>query len=74
MANNKYRGKLVDTFTIDGREIKVYENNDPDLDPDIIGVLLTTGRRTPQNDYEKRLLAEIKQTQKNNIGIEFPFN
>lgn len=42
MANNKHRGKLVSTYTFEGREIKTYENNDSDLDPDVIGVLLST--------------------------------
>lgn len=74
MANNKHRGKLVNTYTFEGREIKTYENNDPDLDPDVIGVLLSTGRRSPQNKYEKRLLAEIKQMQKEGKSTEFPFN
>lgn len=74
MENNKYRGKLVSTYIFEGREIKTYENNDPNLDPDIIGVLLSTGRRAPQNEYEKRLLAEIKQMQKDGKSIEFPFN
>lgn len=60
----------------DGIEYEDYATycNSSDLDPDIVGVMLATGRRTPQNDYEKRLLAEIKQMKKDGVAIEFPFN
>lgn len=60
----------------DGIEYASYEAycNSMDLDPDIVGVMLATGRRTPQNDYEKRLLAEIEQMKREGRGIEFPFN
>ena len=60
----------------DGIEYESYEAycNSMDLDPDIIGVMLATGRRTPQNDYEKRLLATIEKMKKEGKGIEFPFN
>ena len=60
----------------DGIEYESYEAycNSDDLDSDIVGVMLATGRRTPQNNYEKRLLAEIEQMKKEGKGIEFPFN
>jgi|LSQX01.2.fsa_nt_gb hypothetical protein len=65
--------KYIDS---DGYEYESYEAycNSPDLDNDIIGVLLATGRRKPQNDYERRLLAEIKELKKKNIPIGFDFN
>lgn len=60
----------------DGIEYASYEAycNSADLDPDIIGVMLATGRRTPQNEYEKQLLEEIEQMKREGKGIEFPFN
>ena len=60
----------------DGIEYESYDVycNSMDLDPDIVGVMLATGRRTPQNEYERRLLAEIEQMKKEGKGIEFPFN
>lgn len=60
----------------DGIEYESYEAycNSADLDPDIIGVMLATGRRTPQDEYEKKLLEEIEQMKKEGKGIEFPFN
>lgn len=59
----------------DGIKYESYEAycNSMDLDSDIIGVMLTTGRRTPQNDDEKRLLQEIEQMKREGKGIEFPF-
>lgn len=60
----------------DGIEYESYEAycNSMDLDSDIIGVMLATGRRTPQNDYETRLLQEIEQMKREGKGIEFPFD
>jgi len=60
----------------EGKEYGSYEDycNSMDLDPDIIGVMLATNRRTPQNEYEKKLLIEIEEKKKKNIGVEFPFN
>lgn len=59
-----------------GEEYSSYEAycNSHDLDPDIIGVMLATNRRTPQNDYERRLLDEINELKASNIPIEFPLN
>ncbi|WP_133583354.1 hypothetical protein [Sphingobacterium yanglingense] len=70
----KYRGKLVSVSYFRGRKIEVYENNDPNLDPDIIGVLLERGQRTPQNDHERSLLKEINEMKAKGLSIEFPFN
>lgn len=60
----------------DGKRYNSYEDycNSNDLDADIVGVMLTTGRRTPQNEYEKRLLKEIERMKKEGKAIEFPFN
>lgn len=60
----------------DGIEYESYEAycNAPDLDLDIIGIMLTTGRRTPQNEWEESLLKEINQLKADGKGIEFPFN
>lgn len=43
-------------------------------DADLVGVWLWTGERTPQNEYERRLLAEIEQMKKDGVAIEFPFD
>lgn len=60
----------------DGVEYDNYQDycNSNDLDPDIVGVMLSLGRRTPQNEYETRLLAEIQKLQSEGKAIEFPFN
>lgn len=59
-----------------GNEYATYQDycNSPYLDPDIVGVMLATGRRKPQNDYEKELLKEIKQIEERGGAVEFPFN
>ena len=44
------------------------------VDADLVGVWLCTGERTPQDEYEKTLLAEIEQMKKDGKGIEFPFD
>ena len=60
----------------EGKEYDSYQDycNSDNLDPDIIGVMLATGRRVPQNEYEKELLSEIQKMKRDGIGIEFPFN
>ncbi len=60
----------------EGKEYESYSAycNSNDLDPDIVGVMLATGRRTPQNEYEKRLLSEIEHMKKEGKSIEFPFD
>lgn len=63
----------ISNYGIEYESYEAYCNSD-DLDPDIVGVMLATGRRTPQNEYEKELLAEIEQMKKEGKGIEFPFN
>lgn len=44
------------------------------LDSDLVGLWLATGERTPQNDFERELLAEIEQMKRDGKGIEFPFD
>lgn len=44
------------------------------LYPDIVATYLLSGKRTPQNDYEKRLLQEMKDIRKQGYGIEVYFN
>lgn len=60
----------------DGKTYESYDAycNSKDLDPDKVGVYLQLGKRTPQNDYEKRLLAEIRELEKQGKPIEFDFN
>ena len=50
----------------DGFEYDSYEAycNDPDLDLDLVQSKLTTGERAPQNDFERRLLEEIKEAKR----------
>lgn len=46
--------------------------NSPDLDLDIICVMLETGRRTPQNDWERQY---VKNTELyKDIPTELPFD
>jgi hypothetical protein len=48
--------------------------NSPDLDPDQVLCYLGLGSRAPQNDYERRLLAEIKEIEAKGHLVEIPFN
>lgn len=66
-------GKYIDN---EGYVYESYEEycNSPDIDKDKIGVLLSLGRRTPQNDFEKKLLEEIIELKKKGNPIEFDFN
>ena len=45
--------------------------NDPQLDTDIIQSLLARGKRTPQNDFERSLLKEIREAQKRGHYLEY---
>lgn len=60
----------------DGREHDSYEDycNSNMLDPDIVATYLLSGKRKPQNDYEKALLEEMKEIRKQGYGIELNFN
>lgn len=54
---------------------EVYESyeaycNSPDLDLDLIQVKLGKGERTPQNDFERRLLKEIEDARRNGKCLE----
>jgi hypothetical protein len=44
------------------------------LDPDIVATYLLSGKRKPQNDFEKALLEEMKEIRKQGYGIELNFN
>jgi len=46
----------------DGSVYASYQDycNAPDLDLDLVQVKLWNGQRTPQNDFERRLLKEIQ--------------
>lgn len=55
------------------KERQDYYNSD-DLDMDIIGVLLATNRRKPKNDFEKKLLEQIRDIEYSGRSVEFPFN
>ena len=46
----------------DGREYPSYEAycNDPDLDLDLIQTKLLSGTRKPQNDFERKLLKDMR--------------
>lgn len=60
--------------SVNGKEYTSYSEycNSTDLDDDIIGVMLATGRRTPQNEYEQELLNKIIKLKSEGIGVEFP--
>ena len=47
--------------------------NSPDLDYDIKASLLWRGKRTPQNESEKRLKAELDQMRKEGKYPDFDF-
>lgn len=48
--------------------------NSPNLDYDIIASLLWRGKRTPQNDSEKKLLEELEQMRKEGKYPDFDFD
>lgn len=48
--------------------------NSEDLDPDLKALFLWRGKRTPQNESEKRLQAELLDMKKRGVGIELNFN
>lgn|GEM_PF-3270564 len=70
-----YMGKQK-YISVDGVAYDSYQDycNSMDLDDDIIGVMLATGRRQPQNEDEEALLKEIKEIEARGGGVEFPFN
>ena len=66
MGKNRFRapdGTLYDSYSD-------YVNS-PDLDTDLIQSKLTTGERKPQNDFERRLLEEIKEAKKKGTCLEY---
>lgn len=60
----------------DGNKHDSYQDycNSNILYPDIVATYLLSGKRTPQNHYEKRLLQEMKDIRKQGYGIELYFN
>ena len=63
---------------IDG-DGNVYESreaffNSPDLDSYRVMLYLHSGSRKPQNDYERRLLAEMKEIEASGGQIDFSEN
>jgi hypothetical protein len=50
------------------------EPNDPDLDSEKVLLFLAQGKRIPQNDYEKKLLAEIEEIKAAGKELEIPSN
>ena len=61
---------------VDGNKYKSYEDyvNSPDLDPEVIYIKLAAGVRTPQNEYERRLKAEIDEMRAKGQIIETNLN
>ena len=60
----------------DGNVYESYEAycNSPDLDDYTIMLKLHAGSRSPQNDYERRLLAEMKEIERSGGMIDFSEN
>ena len=60
----------------DGNVYESYEAycNSPDLDDYTVMLKLHAGSRTPQNDYERRLLQEMKEIEARGEQIDFSEN
>jgi len=48
--------------------------NSKDLEPDQVLCYLILGSRKPQNDYERKLLKQIKEIKAKGLSVEIPFN
>jgi hypothetical protein len=61
---------------IDGKLYKSYKEyaNSPDLDPEDIYYKLLAGVRTPQNEYEKKVKAEMDEIIANGGIVETNLN
>jgi len=57
-----------------GTYVDKTDYNSMDFEPEQIYALLTLGKRTPQNDDERELLAEIKQIKKEGYTVDIPSN
>lgn len=60
-------------LSVDGIEYSSYEEycNSNDLDEYLVMHFLAHGKRTPQNDYEKRLLEEILAIKANGGTLDY---
>ncbi|WP_149240332.1 hypothetical protein [Dyadobacter sp. 32] len=58
------------------REYNSYQDycNSDDLDPDLIYLYLSNGKRVPQNDTEKKWKAEADRLRSNGSSFELSFN
>ena len=45
-----------------------------DLDPEQVLLYLSMGRRNPQNEYEERLLKQIREIEAKGGSVKIPFN
>jgi len=52
----------------------VTDYNSPDLEMDQIQLYLMQNRRTPQNEFEKKLLAEIREIEAKGQTVAFLHN
>lgn len=57
---------------VDGNKYKSYEDyvNSPVLDPEVIYIKLAAGVRTPQNEYEMKLKAQMDEIIANGGTVE----
>jgi hypothetical protein len=53
---------------------EIIDPNSLDLDPDQVLCYLSLGSREPQNDYERRVLADVREAEAKGYIIEIPFN
>ena len=67
------RNLYIDTS---GRTWNSYQDycNSNELDHDIICVMLETGRRTPQNDWEREYVKNTEMYKDKGVPTELPFD
>ncbi len=72
---NRY-ARLLRYIDNEGREWKSYQEycNSDAPDFDTICVMLDTGRRTPQNEWEKEYLRKSQEYKEKGIATELPFD
>lgn len=61
---------------IDGNKYKSYKDyvNSPDLDPETVYIKLLSGVRTPQNNEERKIKAEMNEIIANGGIVETSLN